>query len=377
VSAVDYKLSDHDKGVSVPEMQERITAIVAREGGPVASAATLRVTCGLDGCAWTIDATPDAAFSARNRHRLEAHGVKPGVKRPMRPGQPRIKMGLKSAAEHTRAMGEKARALQEAKDAKWGLPEEPDEEFVDTDEIADTDGADDVDDSVEEQLLATLQGITVAEVEQVVAEVPPAAQAQATVEPVVARPRVRVGRKAAEAWPASRVLDAIRTWAAEHDGPPTSSQWNVRHEGFPTYREVIAACGSWPDAIEQAGFPRPQQGGDRGTGGRPKTWTRERIVTQMVAHHVSTGRWPTTTDARASQGILPSPKSVRDCFDTWSDAVNAARARLSGAATTAVPPAAIRDAAALLRGRAFLNQQERDALAELLDALVDDLEAAA
>lgn len=50
------------------------------------------------------------------------------------------------------------------------------------------------------------------------------------------------------------VLQAIRDWAASHDGqPPSSLMWSSTGDGaHPSYTQVIAICGSWPDAIEEA-----------------------------------------------------------------------------------------------------------------------------
>lgn len=81
-------------------------------------------------------------------------------------------------------------------------------------------------------------------------------------------------------WSRERIIEAIRTWAEEHDGiPPAASRWNPSHAiamGHPKYAEkfyqdnawpfvqtVIACFGSWANAIEAAGFERPKCGRPR------------------------------------------------------------------------------------------------------------------
>ncbi len=79
-------------------------------------------------------------------------------------------------------------------------------------------------------------------------------------------------------WTQDRIIDAIRTWADEHDGePPAIPDWSpnqarrlgddqraTRFENdprFPWFSVVIYAFGSWNNAIRAAGFePRPSHG---------------------------------------------------------------------------------------------------------------------
>lgn len=63
------------------------------------------------------------------------------------------------------------------------------------------------------------------------------------------------------AWENGDILAAIRRWESEYGHPPTSTEWMRRVDGYPTTATVKARFGSWADAIEQAGFPRPTRGG--------------------------------------------------------------------------------------------------------------------
>src|SRR4051794_21683112 len=62
-------------------------------------------------------------------------------------------------------------------------------------------------------------------------------------------------------WSAEAILAAIQHSAAEHGRPPTSSEWLVnRPPGVPSVYVVQIRFGSWANAVEAAGFPRPHLG---------------------------------------------------------------------------------------------------------------------
>lgn len=76
-------------------------------------------------------------------------------------------------------------------------------------------------------------------------------------------------------WTYERVVAAIQLWAELHDGrPPRATDWlkgakrrNVNGHKFPPASAVYRGSGLasapfeyWADAIEAAGFPRPQRG---------------------------------------------------------------------------------------------------------------------
>lgn len=72
-------------------------------------------------------------------------------------------------------------------------------------------------------------------------------------------------------WTRAAIIEAIQRWARDHGGlPPTTGEWKFGGEDHPSYGVVKRVCGSWPDAIEEAGFPRPCRG-------RGYAWERERL----------------------------------------------------------------------------------------------------
>lgn len=74
-------------------------------------------------------------------------------------------------------------------------------------------------------------------------------------------------RQAAERiWTREAIIVAMQAWASRHGHPPTANEWNkaAKDRSHPNARTVYcqpkAPFGSWADAVEAAGFPRPQQG---------------------------------------------------------------------------------------------------------------------
>jgi hypothetical protein len=70
-------------------------------------------------------------------------------------------------------------------------------------------------------------------------------------------------------WTPEAILNAIRQWAADHDGdPPRAPAWLARHdtEHFPYASTVLNAFGTWNAAIEAAGFT-PRASGHYGRPG--------------------------------------------------------------------------------------------------------------
>jgi hypothetical protein len=62
-------------------------------------------------------------------------------------------------------------------------------------------------------------------------------------------------------WTADRVVAAIQRFAQANGRPPVSTEWNsAGHGDYPYTSEVLRECGSWANAIEAAGFPRPFRG---------------------------------------------------------------------------------------------------------------------
>lgn len=82
-------------------------------------------------------------------------------------------------------------------------------------------------------------------------------------------------RGGAKLWDADAVIGAIQEWAREYGRPPTTLEWNPwlaaklgrhalverYHEGFwPNYKTVVRYCGSWRQAIIDAGFTPNEPG---------------------------------------------------------------------------------------------------------------------
>lgn len=66
-------------------------------------------------------------------------------------------------------------------------------------------------------------------------------------------------------WTRERIVECIQRFAREHGRPPVSSEWlygdhGANGDGYPYCSTVLQEFGSWADAIEQAGFPRPRIG---------------------------------------------------------------------------------------------------------------------
>lgn len=55
-------------------------------------------------------------------------------------------------------------------------------------------------------------------------------------------------------WTRELILAAVRSWAAEHGKPPSSSQWQKQHPGYPTYTACMKHFMGWRDMIEAAGL---------------------------------------------------------------------------------------------------------------------------
>lgn len=59
-------------------------------------------------------------------------------------------------------------------------------------------------------------------------------------------------------WTEEAILLAIQEWADEHGGiPPRASEWRRAGDGWPSADHVVQRMG-WANAIERAGFSRPE-----------------------------------------------------------------------------------------------------------------------
>lgn len=69
-------------------------------------------------------------------------------------------------------------------------------------------------------------------------------------------------------WTPATIVAAIQQFAAERGRPPVSAEWNEtitpgRERRFPPTSTVLRVMGSWANAIEAAGYPRPVIGRSR------------------------------------------------------------------------------------------------------------------
>lgn len=78
-------------------------------------------------------------------------------------------------------------------------------------------------------------------------------------------------------WSKEEILATIQRWNVEYGAPPTSNEWTKSIIGYPTCSTVIKWFGSWAEAIEQAGFPRPVRGGQASKGQQPPVVWRVKV----------------------------------------------------------------------------------------------------
>lgn len=73
-------------------------------------------------------------------------------------------------------------------------------------------------------------------------------------------------RRDGRMWTRDTIVAAIQAWASEHGRPPRASDWMRAAPGRPVSATVyshgayVAPFASWADAIEAAGFTRPEVG---------------------------------------------------------------------------------------------------------------------
>lgn len=89
-------------------------------------------------------------------------------------------------------------------------------------------------------------------------------------------------------WTKQRVLDAIHRYTKTNGRPPVASDWltnNGQHQdGYPYVSTVTREFGSWANAIEAAGHPRPRIGHKTRTPTRaPRNRTREQRISDLRA----------------------------------------------------------------------------------------------
>lgn len=135
----------------------------------------------------------------------------------------------------------------------------------------------------------------------------------------------RARQRAEKRWTAEAVTDAIRRYADRHGRPPTATEW-LRADpanGYPAvtscYRSSTrsgAPFGSWGEAIEAAGYPRPKPGQAPGQ----RWWTPELVVSELQRlQHDGT--------APAYGADPPLVHAAKRFYGSWAQACAAAELR--------------------------------------------------
>jgi hypothetical protein len=137
-------------------------------------------------------------------------------------------------------------------------------------------------------------------------------------------------------WTQERIIDAIKRFAAEHGRPPVAPEWlygshGKNGDGYPYATTVLNEFGSWANAIEAAGFPRPRIGGYERT---PETLAKMRVprvpaetYIQRISDASVDGWAPSSHDLRFVARQLRKRYGIN-----WSEACHLAgvRPRLRG-----------------------------------------------
>lgn len=221
-----HMVNGKEMGLTAGEMQRRHDAVL--------DAMPLKVGCAVEGCEWPGFEGP--AADAREVSRAHRESEHPGLS--LR-GKRRRKLAPGQTDQQATAAAVQAshRAALEAMDA--GDPQAPDL---------------DVDVDIEEPAIE--EGLIV----NAVAE-PLDAERKPDITPDIGR----------RDWTREEIIAAIQAHAAANDGfPPASTEWFINAPGRPNATKVKRVFGSWADAVEAAGFPRPTRGGN----GKRRTTTR-------------------------------------------------------------------------------------------------------
>jgi hypothetical protein len=109
------------------------------------------------------------------------------------------------------------------------------------------------------------------------------------------------------------LLDALRSFAAEHDGrPPIAPEADDRETDLPTAATFARRFGSWNAAIAAAGFdPRFRRRSD------------EELLDDLREFADETGAHPTVAAVRAHPDMA-KPPTYRARFGSWTEALGAA-----------------------------------------------------
>lgn len=92
---------------------------------------------------------------------------------------------------------------------------------------------------------------------------PPATAQAAETTPPPAAPAPAADRRRGRGvarWNRGSVEEAIRAWAAAHDGRPPIQRNSTGDPLLPSLTSTRETHGSWANAVEASGFPRPTRG---------------------------------------------------------------------------------------------------------------------
>lgn len=121
----------------------------------------------------------------------------------------------------------------------------------------------------------------------------------------------------ARVWTRERCIAGIQEYARRYGHPPVSTDWltTTRRERtepdgyeYPHVNVVQRECGSWANAIELAGFPRPKVGGNplgRKSGPRPHLRVPEfELYDRIRAYYAEHGEAPSADDLKSTYDAL-------------------------------------------------------------------------
>lgn len=113
-------------------------------------------------------------------------------------------------------------------------------------------------------------------------------------------------------WSDQELLDALREYAADHDGrPPTIAEANDPSRELPVAQTFINRFGGWNAVVEAAGFaPRDRR--------RSKEDLLDALSAFAADHD---GRPPTVTEANDPESELPVAQTFLNHFGSWNAAI--------------------------------------------------------
>ena len=114
-------------------------------------------------------------------------------------------------------------------------------------------------------------------------------------------------------WSDEELLDALREYAADHDGrPPTIAEANDPSRELPVAQTFINRFGGWNAAIAEAGFEP-----------RDRRRTDEELLDALQGLAAELDERPTTA-AVADRADMASPGTYANRFGSWNDALREA-----------------------------------------------------